>query len=229
VAAGAIAKQLLRKASGTEVLAWVKRIHTLEASIDPASVTAEAIESNIVRCPDPVVAEQMIERIESIGREGDSCGGVIECVVRHPAIGLGMPVFDKLEADLAKAVMSLPATKGFEIGSGFDGTLLRGSEHNDAFLPSEDGRLRTATNNSGGIQGGISNGEPIVLRVAFKPTATIRKEQQTVDSDGNATTLAAKGRHDPCVLPRAVPMVEAMVALVLADHLLKQQGQCSLW
>ena len=229
VAAGAIAKQLLRKASGTEVLAWVKRIHTLEASIDPASVTAEAIESNIVRCPDQVVAEQMIERIESIGREGDSCGGVIECVVRHPAIGLGMPVFDKLEADLAKAVMSLPATKGFEIGSGFDGTLLRGSEHNDAFLPSEDGRLRTATNNSGGIQGGISNGEPIVLRVAFKPTATIRKEQQTVDSDGNATTLAAKGRHDPCVLPRAVPMVEAMVALVLADHLLKQQGQCSLW
>ncbi|WP_028953547.1 chorismate synthase [Synechococcus sp. CC9616] len=229
VAAGAIAKQLLRKASGTEVLAWVKRIHSLEASIDPASVTAEAIESNIVRCPDPVVAEQMIERIESIGREGDSCGGVIECVVRHPAIGLGMPVFDKLEADLAKAVMSLPATKGFEIGSGFDGTLLRGSEHNDAFLPSEDGRLRTATNNSGGIQGGISNGEPIVLRVAFKPTATIRKEQQTVDSDGNATTLAAKGRHDPCVLPRAVPMVEAMVALVLADHLLKQQGQCSLW
>lgn len=229
VAAGAIAKQLLHKASGTEVLAWVKRIHTLEASIDAASVTAEAVESNIVRCPDPAMAEQMIERIETIGRDGDSCGGVIECVVRQPAIGLGMPVFDKLEADLAKAVMSLPATKGFEIGSGFGGTYLRGSEHNDAFLPSEDGRLRTATNNSGGIQGGISNGEPIVLRVAFKPTATIRKEQQTIDSDGNATTLAAKGRHDPCVLPRAVPMVEAMVALVLADHLLKQQGQCSLW
>ena len=229
VAAGAIAKQLLHKASGTEVLAWVKRIHTLEASIDAATVTPEAIESNIVRCPDAGMAQQMIERIESIGRDGDSCGGVIECVVRHPAIGLGMPVFDKLEADLAKAVMSLPATKGFEIGSGFDGTLLRGSEHNDAFLPSQDGRLRTATNNSGGIQGGISNGEPIVLRVAFKPTATIRKEQQTIDSDGNATTLAAKGRHDPCVLPRAVPMVEAMVALVLADHLLKQQGQCSLW
>ena len=229
VAAGAIAKQLLHKASGTEVLAWVKRIHTLEASIDAATVTAEAVESNIVRCPDPGMAKQMIERIETIGRDGDSCGGVIECVVRHPAIGLGMPVFDKLEADLAKAVMSLPATKGFEIGSGFGGTYLRGSEHNDAFLPSEDGRLRTATNNSGGIQGGISNGEPIVLRVAFKPTATIRKEQQTIDSDGNATTLAAKGRHDPCVLPRAVPMVEAMVALVLADHLLKQQGQCSLW
>jgi chorismate synthase len=195
VAAGAIAKQLLAKAHGTEVIAWVRRIHTIEA----------------------------------IGREGDSCGGVIECVVRRPPVGLGMPVFDKLEADLAKAVMSLPATKGFEIGSGFAGTLLRGSEHNDPFLPTEDGRLHTATNNSGGIQGGISNGEEILLRVAFKPTATIRKEQQTIDSEGNATTLAAKGRHDPCVLPRAVPMVEAMVALVMADHLLRQQGQCSLW
>ena len=229
VAAGAIAKQLLAKAAGTEVLAWVKRIHTIEATVDPQAVTLEAIESNIVRCPDASAAAQMVERIESIGRDGDSCGGVIECVVRNPAAGLGMPVFDKLEADLAKAVMSLPATKGFEIGSGFSGTLLKGSEHNDAFVPTDDGRLQTATNNSGGIQGGISNGEPIVIRVAFKPTATIRKEQQTVDSDGKATTLAGKGRHDPCVLPRAVPMVEAMVALVLADHLLRQQGQCSLW
>jgi chorismate synthase len=140
-----------------------------------------------------------------------------------------MPVFDKLEADLAKALMSLPATKGFEIGSGFGGTLLKGSEHNDAFLPSEDGRLRTATNNSGGIQGGISNGEVIQLKVAFKPTATIRKAQATITANGEATTLAAKGRHDPCVLPRAVPMVEAMVALVLADHLLRHQAQCSLW
>jgi len=230
VAAGAIAKQLLEKAGGTEVLAWVQRIHTIEARIDPAAVSLEAIEANIVRCPDAATAERMIERIEAIGCEGDSCGGVIECVVRRPPVGLGMPVFDKLEADLAKAVMSLPATKGFEIGSGFAGTQLLGSEHNDAFLPSEEpGRLRTATNNSGGIQGGISNGEPIRIRVAFKPTATIRKEQQTIDSEGNATTLAAKGRHDPCVLPRAVPMVEAMVALVLADHLLRQQGQCSLW
>jgi len=230
VAAGAIAKQLLRKAGGTEVLAWVKRIHTIEArGIDPTAVSLEQVEANIVRCPDAPVAAQMIERIEAIGRDGDSCGGVIECVVRNPAMGLGMPVFDKLEADLAKAVMSLPATKGFEIGSGFGGTLLKGSEHNDSFLPTDDGRLQTATNNSGGIQGGISNGEAIVIRVAFKPTATIRKEQQTVDSEGNATTLAGKGRHDPCVLPRAVPMVEAMVALVLADHLLRQQGQCSLW
>ncbi len=230
VAAGAIAKQLLRKASGTEVLAWVKRIHSIEANgINPSTVSMDDIEANIVRCPDAAVASQMIERIEAIGRDGDSCGGVIECVVRHPAMGLGMPVFDKLEADLAKAVMSLPATKGFEIGSGFVGTLLKGSEHNDAFIPGDDGRLHTATNNSGGIQGGISNGEPIVLRVGFKPTATIRKAQQTIDSDGNPTTLAAKGRHDPCVLPRAVPMVEAMVALTLADHLLRQQGQCSLW
>ena len=229
VAAGSIAKQLLARAAGTEVIAWVRRIHDIEAVVDPATVTMEAVESTIVRCPDPAVAARMIERIEAIGREWDSCGGVIECLVRRPPVGLGMPVFDKLEADLAKAVMSLPATKGFEVGSGFGGTLLRGSEHNDAFLPSEDGRLRTATNNSGGIQGGISNGEEIRLRVAFKPTATIRKEQQTIDASGAATTLAAKGRHDPCVLPRAVPMVEAMVALVLADHLLRQQGQCSLW
>jgi chorismate synthase len=229
VAAGAIAKQLLAHVAGTEVIAWVKRIHTIEASIDPASVSLEAVEANIVRCPDGASAERMIERIEAIGRDGDSCGGVIECLVRRPPVGLGMPVFDKLEADLAKAVMSLPATKGFEIGSGFAGTLLLGSEHNDAFLPTGDGRLRTATNNSGGIQGGISNGEPILIRVAFKPTATIRKQQQTINAAGEATTMAAKGRHDPCVLPRAVPMVEAMVALVLADHLLLQQGQCSLW
>jgi len=229
VAAGAIAKQLLAHVAGTEVIAWVKRIHTIEASIDPASVSLEAVEANIVRCPDGTSAERMIERIEAIGRDGDSCGGVIECLVRRPPLGLGMPVFDKLEADLAKAVMSLPATKGFEIGSGFNGTLLLGSEHNDAFLPTGDGRLRTATNNSGGIQGGISNGEPILIRVAFKPTATIRKQQQTINAAGEATTLEAKGRHDPCVLPRAVPMVEAMVALVLADQLLRQQGQCSLW
>ncbi|MDM7938702.1 MAG: chorismate synthase [Cyanobium sp. CZS 48M] len=229
VAAGAIAKQLLARAHGTEVIAWVKRIHTIEATIDPAGVTLADVEANIVRCPDAACAERMIERIEAIGREGDSCGGVIECVVRRAPVGLGMPVFDKLEADLAKAVMSLPATKGFEIGSGFAGTLQRGSEHNDAFLATGDGSLRTATNNSGGIQGGISNGETIVLRVAFKPTATIRKAQQTVTSSGEATVLEAKGRHDPCVLPRAVPMVEAMVALVLADHLLRQQAQCSLW
>jgi chorismate synthase len=149
----------------------------------------------------------------------------LECVVRGCPMGLGEPVFDKLEADLAKAVMSLPATKGFEIGSGFGGTQMKGSEHNDAFYMEGD-RLRTVTNRSGGIQGGISNGEHITMRVAFKPTATIRKEQNTVSSAGEETTLSAKGRHDPCVLPRAVPMVEAMVALVLCDHLMRQRAQC---
>ncbi len=228
VAAGSIAKQLLFKENQTEILAWVKRIHDIEGEIDHNKVSSEEIESNIVRCPDQDLAKLMIERIQSISKEGDSCGGVIECVVRNPPVGLGMPVFDKLEADLAKALMSLPATKGFEIGSGFQGTLLKGSEHNDSFLPSlnNSSQLKTSTNNSGGIQGGISNGEPITLRVAFKPTATIRKDQQTIDSEGNAVTLKAKGRHDPCVLPRAVPMVEAMVAIVLADHLLRQRGQC---
>ncbi len=229
VAAGSIAKQLLKKVQNTEILAWVKRIHTIEAKVDMNTVSYKDVEANIVRCPDQIAAKRMIDRIEEISQEGDSCGGLVECVVRNPPIGLGMPVFDKLEADLAKALMSLPATKGFEIGSGFSGTFLKGSEHNDLFLPSEDNALRTATNNSGGIQGGISNGEEIILRVGFKPTATIRKDQQTIDSQGNQTVLSAKGRHDPCVLPRAIPMVEAMVAIVLADHLLRQQGQCGFW
>jgi chorismate synthase len=155
-------------------------------------------------------------------------GGVVECVARKVPKGLGMPVFDKLEADLAKGVMSLPASKGFEIGSGFAGTVLTGSEHNDEFYTDEQGNIRTLTNRSGGIQGGISNGESIIIRAAFKPTATIRKEQRTVNQAGEATVLAAKGRHDPCVLPRAVPMVEAMMALVLCDHLLRHQGQCNV-
>ncbi len=229
VAAGAIAKQILKRSSDTEVLAWVKRIHNIEADVNVNSVQIEDVESNIVRCPNLSTANLMINRIEQISREGDSCGGLIECIVRNSPMGLGMPVFDKLEADLAKALMSLPATKGFEIGSGFAGTFLKGSEHNDAFLPSDSSSIKTATNNSGGIQGGISNGEPIIIRIAFKPTATIRKEQTTIDSEGNATTLSARGRHDPCVLPRAVPMVEAMVSIVLADHLLRQHGQCNLW
>ncbi len=229
VAAGAIAKQLLMKAKQTKVLAWVKRIHNIEAEILPDFVELEDIESNIVRCPDKETAKKMIQRIEEISKDGDSCGGVIECIVRNTPIGLGMPVFDKLEADLAKALMSLPATKGFEIGSGFSGTYLKGSEHNDIFLPSPKGTLKTATNNSGGIQGGISNGEQILMRIGFKPTATIRKDQKTIDSEGKETLLSGKGRHDPCVLPRAVPMVESMVAIVLADHLLRQNGQCNIW
>lgn len=226
VAAGAIAKKILQQVAGVEIVGYVKRIQNLEGIVDPNTVTLEQVESNIVRCPDPECAEQMIECIEQIGRSGDSIGGVVECVARNVPKGLGEPVFDKLEADLAKGVMSLPASKGFEIGSGFAGTLLTGSEHNDEFYTDDTGVVRTVTNRSGGIQGGITNGENIILRVAFKPTATIRKEQRTVTSAGVETILAAKGRHDPCVLPRAVPMVEAMVALVLCDHLLRHQGQC---
>lgn len=226
VAAGAIAKKILQQFAGVEIVGYVKRIQDLEGVIDPNTVTLEQVESNIARCPDSECAERMIERIEQIGRSGDSLGGVVECVARNVPKGLGEPVFDKLEADLAKGVMSLPASKGFEIGSGFAGTLLTGSEHNDEFYTDDTGAVRTLTNRSGGIQGGITNGETIILRVAFKPTATIRKEQRTVTSAGVETILAAKGRHDPCVLPRAVPMVEAMVALVLCDHLLRHQGQC---
>jgi chorismate synthase len=226
VAAGAIAKKILRE-SGVEIIAYVKRIKDLEGAIDPNTVTLEQVESNIVRCPDLECADRMVDLIEQIGRQGDSVGGVVECVARHVPKGLGEPVFDRLEADLAKAVMSLPATKGFEIGSGFAGTLMTGSEHNDEFY-SDNGEIRTVTNRSGGVQGGISNGENILIRIAFKPTATIRKEQRTVTDEGREVTLAAKGRHDPCVLPRAVPMVEAMVALVLCDHLLRQRGQCGM-
>lgn len=228
VAAGAIAKKILQQVAGVEVVAYVKRIKDLEGTIDPATVTLAQVESNIVRCPDGESADRMIDLIEQFRNVGDSLGGVVECVVRNVPSGLGMPVFDKLEADLAKAVMSLPATKGFEIGSGFAGTLMSGSEHNDEFYTDDRGNIRTATNRSGGVQGGISNGENILIRIAFKPTATIRKEQRTVTRDKAEVTLAAKGRHDPCVLPRAVPMVEAMVALVLCDHLLRQQGQCGV-
>ncbi|MBC6452495.1 MAG: chorismate synthase [Hormoscilla sp. SP5CHS1] len=226
VAAGAIAKKILRIAANVEIIGYVKRIKDLEGVVDPDTVTMEQVESNIVRCPDPECADRMIALIEEVGRQGDSLGGVVECVARNLPAGLGMPVFDKLSSDLAKSIMSLPASKGFEIGSGFAGTLLAGSEHNDEFYRDDQGKIRTRTNHSGGIQGGISNGEPIILRAAFKPTATIRKEQRTVTSAGTQTVLAAKGRHDPCVLPRAVPMVEAMVALVLCDHLLRHQGQC---
>ncbi|MEG4811853.1 chorismate synthase [Microcoleus sp. F8-D3] len=226
VAAGAIAKKILSQAAGVEIVGYVKRIKDLECVADPDTVTLEQVESNIVRCPDAECAERMIELIEKVRDSGDSIGGVVECVARNVPKGLGMPVFDKLEADLAKAIMSLPASKGFEIGSGFAGTLLKGSEHNDEYYTDDKGVIRTVTNRSGGIQGGIANGENIILRAAFKPTATIRQQQRTVTREGEETLLAAKGRHDPCVLPRAVPMVEAMVALVLCDHLLRHHGQC---
>ncbi|MBE9194610.1 MULTISPECIES: chorismate synthase [Synechocystis] len=226
VAAGAIAKKILAQFNGVEIVAYVKSIQDIEAEVDTNAVTMEQVESNIVRCPDGKTAEMMIERIDQVLRQKDSIGGVVECVIRNAPKGLGEPVFDKLEADLAKAMMSLPATKGFEFGSGFAGTLLTGSQHNDEYYLDEAGEWRTRTNRSGGVQGGISNGEPIIMRIAFKPTATIGQEQKTVSNIGEETTLAAKGRHDPCVLPRAVPMVEAMAALVLCDHLLRFQAQC---
>ena len=217
VAAGAIARRILADSAGVELIAYVRRIHDIEAEIDAASVARDAVESNTVRCPDSDAAEKMIERIKQLRKEGDSAGGLVELVARGLPVGLGEPVFDRLEADLAKAMLSLPATKGFEVGSGFDGTRLTGSAHNDAFYKDGD-EVRTRSNNSGGVQGGISNGEDLVCRIAFKPTATINKEQETVSTSGEETVLKARGRHDPCVLPRAVPIVEAMAALVIVDH-----------
>ena len=222
VAAGAIAKKLLFNWSQIQTLAWVEQIHEIKASVDKKTVDKKQIEASIVRCPDPETSTEMIEFIHKVRKSGDSVGGIIRAVVRNVPAGLGEPVFDKLTADLAKALMSLPATRGVEFGLGFDSVKLKGSEHNDAFVMRE-GTIRTNTNRSGGIQGGISNGEDIDLRVSFKPTATINFEQDTVTRDGRAVKLKAKGRHDPCVLPRAVPMVEAMINLVLVDHYLRNQ------
>ncbi len=224
VAGGAVAKVFLQS-MGIEVLAWVQSVHDLQATVVEDEVTSAAIEANAVRCPDADMAQKMFAKIDAIRKQGDSVGGVIRCVVRNVPTGLGAPVFDKLEADLAKAMLSIPAAKGFEIGSGFAGTRMTGSEHNDAFYPDENGRIRTRTNFSGGIQGGISNGETISMAIAFKPTATILNEQETVDKDGNPATLKGRGRHDPCVLPRAVPIVEAMARLTLADHVLLHRAQ----
>ena len=222
VAGGAVAKKILAEQCGVAIAGYVRRIQNISAEVDPSTVRMQQVESNIVRCPDARAAEQMIDLIAQMRKQGDSVGGIIECVARGVPAGLGAPVFDKLEADLAKGVMSIPATKGFEIGSGFAGTEMTGSQHNDPFQ-ARCGKVRTRTNHSGGIQGGISNGEDIVLRVAFKPTATIMMEQDTVDVHGKNVKLKARGRHDPCVLPRAVPIVEAMVALVLVDHYLRQK------
>ncbi|MEZ5281315.1 MAG: chorismate synthase [Acidimicrobiales bacterium] len=224
VAGAAIARQLLAQVGGVEVLGWVSSVGQVDADVDAGAVTLDQVEADPTRCPDPAAAAAMTEAIEQARRDGDSLGGIVTCVARGVPVGLGEPVFDKLEAELAKAVMSLPASKGFEIGSGFAAARMTGRSHNDPFVPGPDGRPHTTTNHSGGVQGGISNGEDIVIRVAFKPTATIFSEQDTVDRQNNAVKLAAKGRHDPCVLPRAVPMVEAMVLLVLADHWLRQQA-----
>jgi len=224
VAAGAVAKKVLSALyPDFELIAYVAQIHDVIARVDRAAVKMKDVEKNIVRCPDAAAAKRMITLIEQVRDEGDSVGGVIECVARGIAPGLGEPVFDKLEADLAKAMLSIPATKGFEVGSGFAATRMRGSQHNDPF-EMRDGKIRTTTNNSGGVQGGISNGEDIYFRVAFKPPATIALQQKTVTSSKQQSQLAARGRHDPCVLPRAVPIVEAMAALVFCDHALRQNA-----
>lgn len=222
VAAGAIAEKWLRQTYGIEIVAWVSAVGDIESPvIDLAHISRPEVDAQLVRCPDIATAERMQARIKEVLEAKDSIGGILTCVCRGVPIGLGEPIFDKLEADLAKAMLSIPATKGFEIGSGFAGTLLTGREHNDPFRM-VDGRIRTTSNRSGGIQGGISNGEPILFRVAFKPTATIMTPQATVTASGHNTELAGKGRHDPCVLPRAVPIVQAMAILVLTDHLLRQ-------
>jgi len=229
VAAGAIARKTLSALyADFELVAYVTQIHEITAKIDRSTVKMNEVEQNVVRCPDAVAAKKMISLVEQVRDEGDSVGGVIECVARCVPPGLGEPVFDKVEADLAKAMLSIPAAKAFEIGSGFSAIRMRGSEHNDPF-ETRAGRIRTTTNNSGGVQGGISNGEEIYFRVAFKPPATIAHEQRTVTTSNEETALAARGRHDPCVVPRAVPIVEAMAALVLCDHALRQRaiGLCA--
>jgi len=266
VAAGAVARKILKMYNNIEVLAYVSKVQDIECeNVNDDTFTMEDVDANIVRCPDEASAEKMLERIDEIRKSGNSIGGVVTCVARNVPAGLGSPVFDKLEADLAKACMSIPAAKGFESGDGFGGTLLSGIEHNDEFyIDQETGATRTKTNRSGGIQGGISNGENIVVHVAFKPTSTIAKaqvsdlnllycvlslslsqlkhlifvistiglqlnKQNTVTRDGQEVELRGKGRHDPCVLPRAVPMVEAMVALTLVDALMCQQAQCEIF
>jgi chorismate synthase len=224
VAAGAIAKKTLSALyADFELVAYVTQIHEVTAKIDRSTVTMNDVEKNVVRCPDGAAAKKMISLVEQIRDAGDSVGGVIECVARGIPPGLGEPVFDKLEADLAKAMLSIPAAKAFEIGSGSAATRMQGSQHNDAF-EIRAGRIRTVTNNSGGVQGGISNGEDIYFRVAFKPPATIALKQKTITTLKEQTEVAARGRHDPCVLPRAVPIVEAMAALVLCDHALRQNA-----
>lgn len=227
VAAGAIASKLLASV-GIEIRAYIERVHQVEMDAsghkEAHFPTLEEVEATAVRCPDPEAAEKMIERIKEARSKGDSVGGVVRCRVRGLPVGLGEPVFDRLEADLGKAMLSLPATKGFEVGSGFASVDMTGSEHNDLF-ENRDGEVHAQTNRSGGVQGGISNGEELFFRIAFKPTATILQKQQTVDLDGKETELMGRGRHDPCVVPRAVPIVEAMTALVLVDHWMRHHGQ----
>jgi len=222
VAAGAIAKKYLSTHLNIEILSYVDQVGDIQSNIDYKKVTLELIEANIIRCPDPIIADKMVQFIEKIKNEGDSVGGVIRGIIRNVPPGLGEPVFDKLSADLGKAMLSINAVKGFEIGSGFKGTKMRGSEHNDPFII-ENNKIKIKTNHAGGTLGGISTGEDIYFRVAFKPVSTIQKRQHTVDVNHQPIDIEHRGRHDPCVLPRAVPVVNAMSALVIMDHLLRQK------
>lgn len=225
VASGAIAQKYLREHAGVRILSYVEQVGDIKTSIPYDKLTPEAIDGNSARCPDSAAATRMIELIKQVQSEGDSIGGVIRGVITGVPLGLGEPVFDKLHADLGKAMLSINAAKGFDVGSGFASAHLRGSQHNDPFVQGASGAIRTRTNHAGGVLGGISTGEAIIFRVAFKPVATISKEQDTVTAAGAPTTLAAYGRHDPCVLPRAVPIVDAMAALVLMDHYLRHKAQ----
>lgn len=228
VAAGAVAAKVLAEKHGIEIVAWVASVGEIEAQeVDGEKITRQAVDATTIRCPDREAASRMEALVAELKAQGDSVGGTVGCVIRGVPAGLGEPVFEKLEAKLAQAMLAIPATKGFEIGSGFAGSRMRGSQHNDPFIKKGD-RLGTSSNRSGGIQGGISNGEPITLRIAFKPPATISLPQPTVDFAGDAAILEAKGRHDPCVVPRAVPIVEGMAALVLLDMLLRQEARRSL-
>lgn len=224
VAAGAIAKKYLKQKLGIEFISYVEQVADIKANVDFNTVTVEQVESNIVRCPDAVAAKKMIKLVEEVRDEGDSVGGIIRGVIKGVPAGLGEPVFDKLSADLGKAMLSINAAKGFDIGEGFSGTKMRGSEHNDPFYM-DNGKIRTRTNHAGGVLGGISNGETIYFRVDFKPVSTIKKPQRTVSIDKKEVDLKASGRHDPCVLPRAVPIVDAMAALVIMDHYLRHKAQ----
>jgi chorismate synthase len=224
VAAGAVARKWLANTYGVECLAWVSKVGSIRCESPPDDVTREQVEATPVRCPVPATAQSMISAIEEARKNGDSLGGCVSAVIRGCPPGWGDPVFDRLEADLAKGMLSLPASKGFEIGSGFAGTDLTGLQHNDEFYVGEGTRVRTRTNRSGGVQGGITNGEDITIRVAFKPTATVMREQNTVTDEPRNTTLTGRGRHDPCVLPRAVVMVEAMALLVVMDAALRQRA-----
>ncbi len=228
VAAGAVAGKILREKYGVEIVAWVRSIGEIEADpIKATTLTRQDVDTTVVRCPDAQAAEKMAELVGELKEMGDSIGGVVSCIIRNVPTGLGEPTYEKLEAKLAQAMLAIPATKGFEIGSGFAGTRLRGSQHNDPFTVKGD-TIGTLTNNSGGIQGGISNGEAITLNIAFKPPATISLPQETIDFEGNKAILEAKGRHDPCVVPRAVPIVEGMAALVILDMAMRQEARNAL-